>query len=57
MPKIEEPSGLTFNVQWDLLAFPKPKNVEHKPANSKKALSETKQCLQNVTEIHRDVSR
>ena len=55
MPKIEEPSGLTFNVQWDLLAFPNPKNVEHKAANSKKALSETKKCLQNVTKIHSDV--
>lgn len=46
MPNIEIPTSVTLYVQWGLHPFEKPQVVEHKSANSKWALAQTKELLE-----------
>ena len=45
MEKVEVPTSVTLYVQWVLHPFDKPQVSEHKSANSKWALAQTKELL------------
>lgn len=55
MRKIDNPSEVTFFVQWELDPFPNPQIDHHKIENTKKAIQQTKEVLKTILEQSEDI--